>query len=259
MDNGYPYDVHPCWANERRHVWERIHLPVAPLCNVKCSFCDHQIGASCHLPKPGSAARVMSPSEAIMRVRMELERRPNLHIAAISGPGEPLANQQTFETLRGIRAFNQDIEFCLSTNGILLSNYVDELLSLDVNTISVSISAVNPATAAKLYEWALYDGRKIYGDEMIQWILQKQIAGIQLASKKGIILKANSIMIPGINDIEIESLAQTLTDLGIKMQNITPLVPYANMQKIRVPTSSEIQSARKLASTHIRQFRNNAG
>jgi nitrogen fixation protein NifB len=236
-------------------LWERIHLPVAPYCNIKCIFCDHQIGASCHIPKPGFATRVMSPSEAIKRFGEEYQRRPNLHIAAISGPGEPLANPQSFETLRGIRDINEDIEFCLSTNGTLLSDHIDELRDLNVRVISVSISTLNPDTAIKIYEWVIHDGMKFRGKQIGDWIIHRQLAGIKDAVESGIMVKVNSILIPGVNDLELENLAQSLSDIGVKLQNIIPLVPYANAIKFRAPSLSEINSIREKAAYYLKQFK----
>ena len=125
MDNSYPFKHHPCYSNQRQNLWERIHLPVARKCNVKCVFCDHSIGSSCHTSKPGFSSNIMNVDEAVERTLKEINIRPNLKIAAISGPGEPLYNKETFETLRRIRQKIPKIKFCLSTNGTLLSEHLD--------------------------------------------------------------------------------------------------------------------------------------
>jgi nitrogen fixation protein NifB len=197
----------------------------------------------------------MSPAEAITRFNDEVQKRPNLHIAAISGPGEPLANPETFETLREIRAIDGNIDFCLSTNGTLLANFVNELVDLRVRTISVSISTVNPDTATRIYEWVVHDGVKLTGKKMGLWITKQQLLGIQRAIENDLLLKANSILIPGINDTELESLAQSLSDIGIKLQNIIPLVPYANFINQCAPTPSELHSARERMARHLKQFK----
>jgi len=116
----YPFVYHPCFSSKRENLWARIHLPVAPQCNVKCIFCDHNSGTSCHTSKPGYSAVVMTPNEAIKRVAKELISQPDLRIVAISGPGEPLANIETFETLQGVLETHSKVRFCLSTNGTLL-------------------------------------------------------------------------------------------------------------------------------------------
>jgi nitrogen fixation protein NifB len=196
----------------------------------------------------------MSPSVAIKRVFEEKMKRPNLQIAAISGPGEPLANRQTFETFRGIRALDKNIEFCLSTNGVLLEQSANQLKELDVKVITISIHTVNTKTATKIYDWAIYNKKKLYGIEMAKYIINQQIKGIQTATKIGIKVKANSILIPGINDKELENLAMSLVKNGVEIQNIVPLVPYDKMSNIRAPNPEEIIAAKKRASQYLMQF-----
>jgi nitrogen fixation protein NifB len=33
---------HPCFSENARHTTGRIHLPVAPKCNIQCNFCDRK-------------------------------------------------------------------------------------------------------------------------------------------------------------------------------------------------------------------------
>ena len=33
---------HPCFDADARHQFGRVHLPVAPACNVQCNFCDRK-------------------------------------------------------------------------------------------------------------------------------------------------------------------------------------------------------------------------
>jgi nitrogen fixation protein NifB len=120
----------------------------------------------------------MNPEEAVNRTLQEMEQRPNLRIAAVSGPGEPLANNATYDTLQGIKTAVPDIHFCISTNGILLANQISRLLEFDVETVSVSISTVNPRSAARIYEWALVDGKLMRGEKMGKVVIEKQLEGI---------------------------------------------------------------------------------
>lgn len=250
----YPFVHHPCYAESRKDLWLRIHLPVAQFCNVKCIFCDHSIGSSCHTSKPGYANTLMHPQEAISRAMEEVEKDSRLRIIAISGPGEPLANEETFTTLEGIRKQNESVNFCLSTNGVLLEDCAPRLLKLGVTSISVSVSAIFPETASRLYEWARIDGEVTRGKEMGNIIIQKQFAGIERAVALGMIIKVNSILIPGINTDNIDYLSKEIANSGASLQNIVPLVPCGNIQSLRPPTANELDCARLMASKHIRQF-----
>ncbi len=254
MGRAYPFTHHPCWSRNRDGLWARIHLPVAHSCNVKCGYCDHQLDASGHMPVPGRSRRVMTPTQAIKVTRDELGKDPNLRIVAISGPGEPLACPQTFKTLQGIRALSANIDFCLSTNGVLLEEKTKQLIELGARTISVTMSTVSPETASQIYEWAMIDGKRLTGPEMGEKVIDAQLRGISSATKSGVFVKVNSILIPEMNGEQMENLARALRDAGARLQNIVPLIPFDNMVNERPPTQNELQDARNRASRFMEQF-----
>ena len=35
-------DNHPCFNPDACKSFGRVHLPVAPLCNIQCNFCNRQ-------------------------------------------------------------------------------------------------------------------------------------------------------------------------------------------------------------------------
>ncbi|MBE0527536.1 radical SAM protein [Candidatus Thorarchaeota archaeon] len=250
----YPFAHHPCFAESRKELWARIHLPVAQHCNVKCIFCDQSIGSSCHTSKPGFANSLMEPQDAISRAMEEVENDSSLRIIAISGPGEPLANEETFTTLEGIRKQNESLNFCLSTNGVLLEDCVPRLLELGVTSISVSVNAIFPETAASIYDWARIDGKVTRGKEMGRIVIKKQFAGIKRAAALGMIIKVNTILIPGINTNDIDYLSKEVANFGASLQNIVPLIPCGKNLGLRSPTANELGCARLTGSKHIRQF-----
>ncbi|MFW9974848.1 MAG: radical SAM protein [Candidatus Thorarchaeota archaeon] len=250
----YPYNHHPCYSLNRGILWHRIHLPVAPVCNVKCAFCSQTLGSSCHSSKPGFSSQIMTPDIAVNRTRIEIDKNPNLKIVAISGPGEPLANIETFETLERIRMEFQDISMCLSTNGVLLSEYVDWLKEVNVATVSVSMSTPCISTASKIYEWARFQNTLVRGEIMASKIIDAQINGIRMASNEGIHVKVNSILIPEINMHDMVNLAGVISRAGAELQNIVPLVPNDKLSSNRAPSFQEIQNIRKEASSFIEQF-----
>lgn len=221
---------------------------------MKCAFCDGKGASACHTRLPGASRILMNPEDAMKRAIEEIEKRPNLKIVAISGPGEPLANDETLHTLQQIKTILPDIHFCMSTNGILLAEQIPNLLRINVETISVSISTVNPQSAARIYEWAILDGKLMRGEKMGNCVIEKQLEGIHRASSVGIRVKANTILIPSINGGDIEPLARCISKAGATLHNIVPLVPNANMIQMQAPSERELAMARKTASAHIEQF-----
>ncbi len=249
----YPFDHHPCWSNDRSGLWARIHLPVAPKCNVKCFFCDHNRGASCHIPRPGRASRTMTVRKAIDILEQHLHKRNDLRIVAVAGPGEPLANPEFFEVFEYVHDNHPDLKLCVSTNGTLLKDSALELARLGVSTVTVSVHTLNPETAQQVYEWAILDGSLVSGPEMGKQIVDLQVLGIQAAVSNGLMIKANTILIPGMNDHEIDTLSRRIADLKVSIQNITPLIPISKDSPPR-PTHDELVRARLTASANIPQF-----
>jgi len=90
---------HPCFGGNR-HENGRMHLAVAPACNIKCGYCTRKHDCV-NESRPGVTSQLMTPQEAIARVR-EVKASPVLgemvKVVGIAGPGDPLANRQTFET-----------------------------------------------------------------------------------------------------------------------------------------------------------------
>ena len=62
---------HPCFGGDR-HKYGRLHLPVAPACNIQCAFCvrKHDCVAE---SRPGVTSRVLTPRQALQRVRLVME------------------------------------------------------------------------------------------------------------------------------------------------------------------------------------------
>jgi nitrogen fixation protein NifB len=196
----------------------------------------------------------MTPEDALARTIVEIEKNPNLRIVAISGPGEPLANPETFETLKIIRREFKDIAICISTNGTLLEDNILWLRKTHVDTITVSMSTANISTASKIYEWARFENNILTNEEMGSRIVDSQLRGITEASKAGIHVKVNSILIPEVNMQDIIPLAREVQKAGAALQNIVPLVPNDKFAAYRAPTIQELSDIRNQASTFMKQF-----
>lgn len=197
----------------------------------------------------------MSPEVAASRALLEINLDPRISIVAVSGPGEPLANSETFETFELIRERTRDIHFCLSTNGTLLSEKVQWLRMMGFKTLTVSMSTANPSTASRIYEWAVISEKRMTGERMGQIIVDSQLRGISDAANAGLTVKVNTILIPGFNQEDIIDLAESVSDAGAAIQNIVPLVPNDRLSSLLSPSKEAIEEARKQAAEHIKQFR----
>jgi nitrogen fixation protein NifB len=248
--------THPCFNQEARHTNARIHLPVAPRCNMQCNYCNRKY--SCvNESRPGVTCAILTPVQSIEYLRKYTEKIANLSVVGIAGPGDPFAcADETLETLRMVKAQFPDLLLCVASNGLNIFPYVDELAEVGLSHVTVTVNAVDPEIGTKFYGWMSVDGKRYEGLEAATILWERQKKSIQALAVKGVIVKINTIYVPGINDGHIEQVAQTVASLGATILNIMPLLPTANTPfgSIKEPEKKDVQKARTLAVQYLPQM-----
>ena len=242
---------HPCFGNGRANAG-RIHLPVSPGCNIACRFCERSINTTEN--RPGVTGRVLKPEDTVELVRKALEISPEIRVAGIAGPGDTLASDnalRTFELLG--KEFPQLIK-CMSTNGLLLSEKADKIIKAGIDTLTVTVNAVDPEIEAQLNDYIIWQGKKIEGVEGAKILIKNQLEGIRKIAAAGITIKVNTVLVPRINGNHIEEIARTVAEAGAKKYNIIPLIPTAKLKDEAAPVCQEIHAARAAAGKHIKLF-----
>ena len=177
----------------------------------------------------GSPSAVLKPKQAIAYLEQVLEAEPRITVAGIAGPGDPFANpKETLETIRLIRRRFPDLLLCLATNGLGLPPHLDELAELQVSHVTLTVNAVDPEIGAKIYSW-VRDGKVIYrGLKAAEVLLERQLESIRGLKARGITVKINTIIIPGINDHHVQEVATKMAELGVDILNCMPVFPTAD-------------------------------
>ncbi|RZN57200.1 MAG: nitrogenase molybdenum-iron cofactor biosynthesis protein [Candidatus Methanomethylicota archaeon] len=245
--------VHPCFGVKAHYRVARIHLPVAPKCNIQCNYCKRDIN-KCEW-RPGVASCITDVNEAINRLEAEIKSNKDLKVVGIAGPGESLYNKETFEVLSIIKERWNWLIRCISTNGLLVEDKANELENLEIGTVTITINAIDPEVGAKIYEWVFYEGKILRGIEASKLLIEKQLRGIEELVKRGIVVRINTVLIPEINSNEIENIARECRDRGASLMNIIPLIPIYKFENLRRPTCDELKKARDLAEKYLPQFR----
>ncbi len=247
--------THPCY-NCRAHKYSRIHLPIAPLCNISCNYCVRKYDCP-NESRPGVTTRILSPEEALQRFLAAKEKLQNLTVVGIAGPGDALANfEETRRTLQLIRDADPDITFCLSTNGLLLPMYAQELAALGVSHITVTINAVDPAIGARIYRHIDYMGERYHGEAAAAILMTNQFIGLKMSALYGIICKINIVMVKGINDQHIPEVVTKVKELGGTVTNIMPMIPVKGsvFEAFETVTDSELLDMRNRCDSIIKQM-----
>ena len=89
---------HPCYSKDAHREYARMHVPVAPRCNIQCNYCNRKYDC-CNESRPGVTSEVLTPEQAAGKVLYVRSKIPQLSVVGIAGPGDPLANEETFRTL----------------------------------------------------------------------------------------------------------------------------------------------------------------
>jgi nitrogenase molybdenum-iron protein alpha/beta subunit/MoaA/NifB/PqqE/SkfB family radical SAM enzyme len=247
--------THPCFG-EHACRNARVHLPVAPECNIQCNYCLRSFDCM-NESRPGVSSKILTPAEALERYKTLKQTLPNLTVAGIAGPGDALANfEETRETLRLIREYDPDITFCIATNGLMLPQYASELKALGVSHVTVTVNAVDPEIGAKIYRHILYMGVTYTGIEGASILLANQLAGIKMLKDSGIVCKVNCVTLKGINDSHIYDVTRKAAELGAFMTNIMPHIPVKGtaFEGLDRMSNKEIEALRERCGVNIKQM-----
>ncbi len=247
---------HPCFNDKVRHKTARIHLPVAPRCNVQCNFCDRSFDCV-NESRPGVTSSILSPRQALEYLKKRMDFTPNIAVVGIAGPGDPFANpEETMETLRLVRREYPDMLLCVATNGLNLLPYIEELGQLRTSHVTLTINAVDPEIGEKVYSWFRYGNTNHRGSEGALQLLQNQLKAIPLLKEKGILVKVNTIIIPGVNDTHIPLVAKKVSELGADILNCIPMYQNANTPfgNIESPAPDLVHSLRQQVAKYLPQM-----
>ena len=69
--------------------------------------------------------------------------------------------------------------------------------------------------------------------------------GVEKAAKNGMVVKVNSVLIPGLNDEHIVEIAKEVKKRGASLMNVLPLIPLNKMKIYERPGCSMMEKVQK--------------
>jgi nitrogen fixation protein NifB len=215
---------HPCYSEEAHHHYARMHVAVAPACNIQCNYCNRKYDCA-NESRPGVVSEKLTPEQASKKVLAVASTIPQMTVLGIAGPGDPLANpEKTFKTFELISQTAPDIKLCLSTNGLALPDHVDTIARFKVDHVTITINMVDPEVGQHIYPWIYYKNKRYKGIEAARILTERQMQGLEMLTERGILAKINSVMIPGINDKHLVEVNKAVKSRGAFLHNIMPLI-----------------------------------
>jgi len=244
---------HPCFTEGAHKTYGRLHLPVAPACNIQCRYCIRKFDCV-NESRPGVTSAIFTPQEALERVSSLISRNDRLSVVGIAGPGDALANEMTFETLQAIHREFPELILCISTNGLSLPDRLADLIKAGVTSVTVTINAVTSQTAERVYSHIDYHGKRYTGRTAADILVAKQWHGVLDSIDAGLTVKVNTVLIPGVNSHETKLIAERAKEYGVDVMNILPLIPQAEFAHLKKPSHAVIETMRAICKPFVKQM-----
>jgi nitrogen fixation protein NifB len=245
--------AHPCFSEGAQKKRGRIHLPVSPICNIQCRFCRRCFNKL--EVRPGVTAQLVTPEAALEVLGKALRLCPEIIVAGVAGPGDPLASDHAIRTFELIEQAYPYLIKCLSTNGLRLPEYAMRLIALGIRTVTVTVNAVDPAILPQLVAGIQVNGQFVEGEGAARTLVRAQLDGISAIAGMGAIVKINVVLVPGVNDQHVGVIAKTVKQAGAAMMNIIPLIPQHELLGSPAPSCTDLHRAREAAEEHLQVFR----
>jgi nitrogen fixation protein NifB len=261
---------HPCYSEEAHHYFARMHVAVAPACNIQCHYCNRKYDCA-NESRPGVVSEKLSPEQALRKVVTVANEVPQLSVLGIAGPGDACYDwRKTRATFDLVARAIPDIKLCLSTNGLALPDHVDEIAQMNIDHVTITINMVDPEIGTGIYPWIFFHGRRWTGLDAAKILHERQMEGLELLAARKILVKVNSVMIPGVNDQHLVEVNRVVKAKGAFLHNIMPLISDAahgthyGLTGQRGPRAAELQALQDQFSDgtklmrHCRQCRADA-
>ena len=157
-----------------------LRVSVTQLCNLRCRYCMPIEGIN-----KRSREEMLTQEELIAAVRVAASI--GIKKVRITG-GEPLVKKNILAICEGINDIAGIDELSMTTNGILIPKYADDLYARGIRRVNISIDTLRPDRYRELTR---------LGE------LQDVLRGIDTALEKFDRVKLNIVLIGGFNDDEI--------------------------------------------------------
>ncbi|MDR0638634.1 MAG: GTP 3',8-cyclase MoaA [Spirochaetaceae bacterium] len=193
-----------------------LRLSVTDRCNLRCVYCMGEEGVEW---KPHCEMLSFEELERLCFLFSEL----GIKKIKITG-GEPLVKKGVVPFIARVRHIPGITDVTLTTNGVLLEYYLDELAEAGVSSVNVSLDSLDRRTFQRLSGRDEFD--RVYG-------------AIQAAVRKNFRVKINAVLLRGLNDAGIEDFALFARDNEVSVRFIE-LMPLGTVSAYEMVPTGEV-------------------
>ena len=177
-------------------TFKTLRISLINTCNLACTYCSYSNEEN-HKNDSTNKGSGLKPTE-LMNLIVKLHERLNFSTIRFTG-GEPLLYKELPALIRETRALGIT-DLNLTTNGLLLHKRVPALKAAGLTSINVSLDATDPMT---FFMMARRHG------------LEQTLKGIDAALHAGIAVKINSVIMKGLNHMQVIPLLKYAADKQI--------------------------------------------
>lgn len=176
-----------------------LRLSLTDRCNLKCLYCVPEEGG---LPKL-EHEDLLSYEELLRVVRAAVSM--GMTKLRLTG-GEPLVRRNVMGFIKQLAEIEQLRDIRITTNGVLLEQYAEELRAAGISKINISLDSLKPERFAR-----------ITGADCFAQVWR----GIEKARAVGFApVKLNMVVMRGVNDDELADFAQLSRDTELHVRFI---------------------------------------
>jgi cyclic pyranopterin phosphate synthase len=183
-----------------------LRLSVTDRCNLRCIYCMPQEGIRI-LPQ-----RDILTYDELVEIISTVAGPLGLKGIRITG-GEPLVRGGILDLVRRLSAMGVIEDLSLTTNALLLTKMAGPLREAGLRRVNISLDTLRPERYRRICRGGS---------------LEKVMAGIDAAVEAGLApVKINQVVIPGVNDDEVEQMARLTVDRELHVRFIE-FMPIGN-------------------------------
>ncbi|WP_350288446.1 GTP 3',8-cyclase MoaA [uncultured Croceitalea sp.] len=180
--------------NHNRHI-NYLRLAVTDRCNLRCNYC---------MPSEGinfvKNDKLLSIDELITLSSILVEQ--GIDKIRITG-GEPFVRKDLMVLLRHLKSLKGLKDISVTTNATLIGPYIDELKTLGIRDINVSLDAIDRATFERITRRDQYD---VVHENLIRLI------------SEGFNVRINFIVLEGQNEQDILSILELMKHYPVSVR-----------------------------------------
>jgi nitrogen fixation protein NifB len=138
---------------------------------------------------------------------------------------------------------------------------VEELAKHNIDHVTITINCVDPDVGAQIYPWVFWNNKRVMGREGAAILIEQQQKGLEMLTARGILVKVNSVMIPGVNDQHLAEVSKVVKSKGAFLHNVMPLIAepehgtFYGLMGQPSPTHEELQALQDACSGDMNMMR----